>query len=76
MYFAVSAQVRYNREMSSASFNFTTECCAKVSECSRKGFERIELTLLASVTVHVRLKRTWAREPLVADFALVLLLCG
>ena len=32
--------------------------------------------LLACVAVHVCLKRTWASEALVADLALVLLLCG
>jgi hypothetical protein len=34
-----------------------------------------ELTLFTSVAVHMRLQRRWAREPLVADLALVLLLC-
>ena len=34
------------------------------------------LTLLARVAVHVRLQRTWASKPLVADLALVLLLAA
>lgn len=34
------------------------------------------LTLLSCVAVHVRLQRTWSRESLVTDLALVLLLCA
>ncbi len=61
-----------NQELHRQMLDKTVSADAHVSESiSRRG----KLTLLARVAVHVSLQRTWSSKSLVADLALVLLLC-
>ena len=71
----VPAQVGHDGEVSPATFHVACKCCSSVS-LKFGGIVgiRVKLTLLAGVAVHMRLQRRRAREPLVADLALVLLL--
>jgi hypothetical protein len=71
--FPVSPQIRDDREMASAAFHITCECCKR----SVKKFGMIDLaalTLLAGVAIHMGLQRARPRKALVTDLALVLLL--
>lgn len=84
VYLAMSAKIGDDGKVAAATFDLALEgCCGYKTESAKcRNIELAAtggcvfwvLTLFARVAVHVRLERTWSREALVADLALVLLL--